>query len=75
MVGCHAARIPVHKISRLLVFYLHGTFRSFRGSNRGFLVLSIAVLVLVLVLVIETAESIQSDQPFEVKRNPNIWPV
>jgi hypothetical protein len=71
MVGCHAARIPVHKISRLLVFYLHGTFRSFRGSNRGFPVLSIAVLVLVL----ETPESIQSDQPFEVKRNPNIWPV
>ena len=71
MVSCHAARIPVHTISRLLVFYLHGTFRSFRGSNRGFLVLSIAVLVLVL----ETPESIQSDQPFEVKRTPNIWPV
>ncbi len=69
MVGCHAARIPVHTISRLLVFYLHGTFRSFRGSNRGFPVLSIAVLVL------ETPESIQRDQPFEVKRNPNIWPV
>ena len=57
MVGCHAARIPVHTISGLLVFYLHGTFRSFRGSNRGFPVLSIAVLVLVLVL--ETPESIQ----------------